>query len=690
VPTNSDGRFGPLTLAPGEYEVVVSASGLRLAPQHLIAGADAIDLTLKLELAAIGESVVVSSAQADTVTTRATGSVTVIDRETLDDLQVDTVADALHQTPGFSVITSGGRGAVTSLFPRGGESDYTLVLVDGIEQNAFGGAFDAAHLVTSAVDRIEVVRGPQSALYGAGAIGGIVQVFTANGGALRGSAQVEGGSFGTTAASGSFSGSGGAWTFGAGVDWLESDGVTDVVNGYAVTNDDYSRASFSGSLGWSDAPARRVRVDVRRGRNERGYPGPYGSDPLGLYSGIDTISRGVNKDTAVGVVAKFGQKSVLSHSAHLNWVRWTSTFASPFGDSEVETSRATGRYQLDWNHSRSPVSTGVEWSGEQEDNAYITDEAFQPVPVQRSTAGFFAELRPSFGDRVFATVGVRTDRIERKSLESDGFGRPPFDDQALWSTNPKFAVTWLASEGHTGSTVLGWTKVRFGAGSGIKAPTAFEIAFTNNPDLKPERSRSVDIGIEQAFASSKVVADATWFYNSYDDLIISVGTSLAGASRYRTDNIANARARGLELGATWHPVLALSIRAAWNWLDTEVLDVDSLSGAVPPPYVPGDSLIRRPASSGSLDVRWNHERFSAYAAISGRGSMLDLEPNFGSSTVNNPGFATTAFGGTVQVHRAVGVYARLTNAFDQYYEDAFGYPALGRSVSVGIRVGSGR
>ena len=181
--TTNDGHFGPIAVPAGKYDVLVSAPGLKADPTSIDVTADAaIDLNLKLAISAVTESVVVSAAQVDTPLSRTTDSVTVIDRATLNRRQTETVADALRDVPGMNVVQSGGRGAVTSIFPRGGESDYTLVLVDGIEQNTFGGGFDAAHLAAGEVDRIEVVRGPESALYGDGAIGGIVQIVTRHGG----------------------------------------------------------------------------------------------------------------------------------------------------------------------------------------------------------------------------------------------------------------------------------------------------------------------------------------------------------------------------------------------------------------------------------------------------------------------------------------------------------------------------
>jgi outer membrane cobalamin receptor len=693
VDTQADGRFGPVTLAPGAYEVILAAPGLRLAPTAVtIAPDSALDLDLRPVLAAVGESVVVSAAHVDAPSSRVTDSVTVIERQTLEDLQIDSVAEALQQTPGFSVVSSGGPGAVTSLFPRGGESDYTLVLVDGIAQNTFGGDFDAAHLATAGVDRIEVVRGPQGALYGAGATGGIVHIVTAHGGHLRGGAQLEAGGYGTAATSGSIAASRGPWTFGGGLDWLDTDGDDRMLaSGARVQNDDYERVSGSASLGWSDDPRRRVRLNLQGGRNERGVPGPYGSDPDGQYGGVDIISRGTNENRGAGLNVRFAQGSALFHHADVTWWDAEGRFVSPFGPSSSDTRRMTGRYQLDVAHHRMPVSAGVEWLGERFDSTFVTGETFEPVPVERSSTGVFVETRPALTRTLFVTAGMRLERIERQALETDGFSRPAFAPQVVWSANPKVSIAWMVREGGSAAhPVLGWTKVRLGAGTGIKAPTGFDIAFTDNPDLQPERNRSLDVGLEQSFASSALIADVTWFRNRYDDLIVTVGQTLAGASLYRSDNIANARAQGIELGASVRPLPGLLIRGSWSWLDTDVLGIDQLPGQAPPPYSVGDRLLRRPRASGSLDVRWSSSRASAFASLSGRGAMLDLEPNFASSLHENPGFVTTTLGGSVRMAGGIAIYGRVANALDRDYEDVFGFPARGRSASIGVRVTTGR
>ena len=171
-------------LPDGRYDVRVLAPGFS-APATAIdlAGDERRAVGVQLALSAVEEAIVVSASQIAVARSEAPASVTVITAADLAARQVETVADALRDVPGLAVTRSGGRGALTSIFPRGGSSNYTLVLVDGVRTNTFGGAFDFAHLSVANVDRIEIVRGPQSALYGSEAIGAVVQVFTKQGGA---------------------------------------------------------------------------------------------------------------------------------------------------------------------------------------------------------------------------------------------------------------------------------------------------------------------------------------------------------------------------------------------------------------------------------------------------------------------------------------------------------------------------
>ena len=687
--TGADGKFGPITLAPGDYELTVSADALRAGVQRITVPATGeLNVPVSMTLAAVTESVSVSSSAVDRALSRVTDSVVILDRADLDARQTETSTDLLRTVPGFNLVSNGGRGSVTSIFPRGGESDYTLVLFDGMPLNAFGGGFDGAHLQTAGVDRIEVVRGPNSAVFGSGAIGGVVNVITQTGGPLKANFLAEGGSLESSRFIGSASGSHREWSWGAAFENLGSDG--------AVANDDYERLAVSGSLGWSDRATRQIRVHTRFTRDERGNPGPYGSDPFGLFGGIDTVSRGTNLGRAVGGSAILGDTLRFRHTVAGVWTDAPSSFSSPsfFDPTAVSTSddrtrRVYGRYQLDFERRVAGFSAGADVTRERADNTFVTGDAFTPIPVARTLAGFFGEMRWTPSTRASVTAGLRLDRIERNALEGDGFSRPEFDDDVVWSLNPKVSAVWFL-QGSTATAAEGYTKIRGGVGTGIKPPTVFDIAFTDNPSLKPERSQSVDIGVEYAFPGLQVVTDVTYFANRFDDLIVSVRTGYEDASPYSSDNIANASAKGVEFGARWQSRFGLSVRGAYTYLDTEVLGIDDAATAAPPPYVVGDPLVRRPRHSGSFDARYTRDRLQLFFTLNGRGDMADFEPNFAIAVLSSPAYVVTNLGGSFRITRGLEAYARVTNLADRSYEDALGYPAPGRMAMAGVRVAISR
>ena len=288
---------------------------------------------------------------------------------------------------------------------------------------------------------------------------------------------------------------------------------------------------------------------------------------------------------------------------------------------------------------------------------------------------------------------MRAEHIRRDALAADPSAfspRPAFARDVVTSVNPKLAAAWQVAGGDAAAGARGWTRLHASAGTGIRPPDAFEIAFTDNPGLKPERSRSVDGGVTQAFAGGAFQADATWFRNDYDDLIIAVGR-FTDASRYRTDNISNARAQGVELSLAGRTRGGFSGRASYTFLDTEIRAVDGSPDA-PSPFTVGDPLLRRPRHQGVLDMAWARGPVDVFAQGVFRGQTLDAEPNFGTfgGLFENPAYAVANLGATVRVWRQVAVYGRVMNLFDTAYEDALGYPAPGRIGYVGVRVAAGR
>jgi outer membrane cobalamin receptor len=693
--TGADGAFVARDVPAGQFEIRCVADGLSAEPVAIaLAAEEQRDVQIALRISAVAESIVVSASQIEVPLSRAADSVTVISGDELRAQQIETASDALRFVPGLTVTRSGGRGAITSLFPRGGASNYTMVLVDGIRANAFGGGYDFSHLSVADVDRIEIVRGPESALFGADAIGAVVHVVSKRGGPPHVDGLVEGGSEGTVRTTIGASGAGGAWNFGGGAEYTRSDGFTGTApaSGERVSNDDYRLAHVSGLVGWQRATGADLVVAGNLGRDERGFPGPFGSDPIGVFPGVDRVSRGTNDTRQIG--GRFGHAwSARSRQrVDANYTDLAGTFTSPFGASTSGTARFVGRVQEDFIFTPAvAASAGIEALRERGSSTFITGLTSEPVPVRRAIVGTFGELRYVGTEQLFITGGVRIEHITRDAVEANlgqFTARPPFPDQTVNSANPKIAVSYLLRGSGSDSPL----RLRASAGTGIRPPDAFEIAFTDNPNLKPERSRSVDAGLEQTFGAGKFVASATAFFNRYDDLIVTVGRSLVDASRYKTDNISNARSTGLELSAHARIIHALTLRTTYTFLDTEILSVDSLARVAPPPFNVGDPLIRRPRHQGAVDVTYAHSRATAFVEVIARSRILDVEPNFGSfgGLFYSPGYLVANAGASVRVGGGLELTARVLNVGDRAYEETLGYPALRRSAMVGLRVAAGR
>jgi outer membrane cobalamin receptor len=692
--TGRDGSFVVEPPAPGPYSLGVTAEGLRAAPLTLRVHEEAQDVgTIRLRVSAITDSVVVSAAHVDVPLSVTSSAITVITGEEIRARQYETVADALRVVPGLAVASSGGRGALTAVHPRGGESDFTLVFVDGVQVNAFGGGFDFAHLPATNIERIEIVRGPQSALFGANAIGSVVRIVTRRGGPPAIEGALEGGSFDTLRLAAAASGGRDAWEWAVSGERLTTDGLngSTAANGQTIRNDQYERRMAAGAIGWRSAAGVTVRGDVRIAQDERGAPGPFGSDPGGTFSGINERASGTNDRILAAAGAALPLAPRWRMQALSTYGRTDGTFTDYFGDdafpSDTWSRRSTVRVQLDGGLGRAiDASIGTELLRERAGSTFITAHGTE-APVARSMAGLFAEGRWSHASRVFVTAGVRLERIARDAIAAEPGGftpRPDLPKDTVVSANPKVAAAWyLRTAGGD------FTRVRASAGTGIRPPDAFELAFTDNPSLRPERSRSADVGLDHALAQGRVLVESTAFFNTYDDLILAVG-SFRESSRYRTDNISNARSRGLELAGTTRAAAGrtdVQVRLAYTRLATDVLAVDG-SSAAPPPFSVGDPLLRRPTHQGSVDVVASRGPITAFVRGGGRGMVRDVDPSFGTfgGVHDARGFFTWDAGASWTLLPPAAVVFRVTNIFDRAYEEALGYPALGRGAYLGLRI----
>ena len=692
VRSDHDGRFVFAGLDAGRYRVTASAPGLVSDATTVDVAASPATLDIALHISAIAETLVVSAAQIDQPLSRTPDSVTVIPGAELEAKQQFMLASALRSVPGLTLQQNGGPGTVTSLFTRGGESDFTLVMVDGVRANSFGGGLDLSQVPLQDVDRIEVIRGPQSALYGSDAIGGVINVITRSGGSPSAQAHVETGSRDMRRASGATTGEVNGVRWQGGANYFEDAGFTgQAANGQTVSNDDAQATQASASIGWRHATAGSdVQGSFQYVDTERGSPGPYGSDPAHRYAGVDTISRGTTTRVGGGVRIVqpwFGASSRVRQRVDFDVADYDLTFKSQFGVSDGNTHRSHARVQTDVSANAAlGFSGGFEWLGERGGSTFITSGSpGAPTPIERGVLGVFGEGRWSAGDRATVTAGIRGERITRDALPGDPLAftpRPAFPEETINSVNPKIAASFRIADS---------TRLRGAFGTGIRPPDAFEIAFTDNSGLRPERSKSGEFGATQTLAGSAVQLDATAFFNSYTDLIISVGRTFSGSSRYRTDNISNARARGAEFSAAWLGNSGVGVRANYTFVDSEILAVNGSSSAQTP-FAVGDPLVRRPRHSGSIDASLTLGPISAFAEMQMRGETLDIEPAFGASggLYPNEGYTVFNLGGSWRPVKPLEVFLRALNLFDRHYEEVLGYPAPGRTAYMGVRVAVGR
>jgi outer membrane cobalamin receptor len=665
--TARDGFYRIHAEAPNEAIVIITAPGFARHESPVMA----VPAETKLELAALSDAITVSGAMIEAPLLEQGSSTTVIDRSQIERSNEAAASDLLRTVPGLTIQQSGFRGGVTSLFLRGGDSKFNLVTIDGVPVNdmRFGGGFDFSNVPTDFLDRVEVTRGAQSAIYGSYANAGVVNFVTRlDDGGPRLNALAEGGTYGTRRfavnGGGSYKGFRTA-LFGS---QINTDGM--------VANEDYRNQNAGLNLG------RRMGqhdVSFRSSFNasERGVPGPYGSNPVGNFSGIDKVSREWNNfnDYALrydGLLTPRVRQQLFG-----TYFRANNTYNSQFGVSYNKDERGTAetRTTVDVN-SRYTTAFGLAWSREQVRNSFITDASFAPFGLNRTQEGLYWENRLRFGTRLFINAGMRAEFFQTPAIPASG-SRPAFTPFQNTKVNPKLSVAYQLAAA---------TRLHGSFGLGIRPPGGFDLAFTNNPELKPERTASFDLGLDQQFGR-KASAGVTYFYNRYYDLIVSLGGNLASLGRFRTDNLSNARARGLEFTGQYRPDAHWLIDANYTHLKTAVLSLDGSVSLAPQYFKVGQQLARRPAHSGLVRASYTRSRVSANFALQARGNTLDVEPNFGafSGFFTNSGYANLSATVNYTVSHGVTAYVNLHNMLNDHYEEIYGYPSPRFNFVAGLK-----
>ncbi len=543
----------------------------------------------------------------------------------------------------------------------------------------FGGGLTRTKVPIEKVEGTEFVRGPQSALYGSNAIGAVVQIVTrraapaAEGAyAPEARAEAEGGGFGYARGHIGSAVHLGRAALNVDLSHLSSDGQ--------APNDDYRNETASLSTSYDVGRSGRLSYSFTAGANEGGATGPYGSNPAHIFSGIDRISRSKENSYRHGFGYEF-QAGRVRQRFDGGIYDENFTYRSPYGESLTSNFRSAFATQTEIALApNDALVLGMEYQHERVTNTFLADSKGRGFPILRGNFGYFVENRYDYGGRFFVTSGIRFEDVRTDGIPAVQYGpAAPRTSNSVLGVNPKLTMAFLPIPN-------GPTKLHGSVGTGMRAPDGYELAFTDNPELKPERTTSFDLGVEQSFWRRRAVFDLTYFYNRFHDLIVTLGAN-KGVSRWQSDNVANSRAQGIEFSYALRLHSSVRLNGHYTWNPTELLSLDGTSGKTQAYFQVGQQLIRRPEHSAAYELVWKRGRFTADTSAFFRSSVLDIEPNYGASAgvFRNSGYVRPDVGLEVALSRDVAVYGRLRNFTDERYEETFGFPALRRNFIAGMK-----
>ncbi|MCL4765985.1 MAG: TonB-dependent receptor [Hyphomicrobiaceae bacterium] len=622
-------------------------------------------------------------------------SVTVVTGEDLQRQQVRHAADALRSLPGVSVSRTGSPAGLTQVRLRGAEANHTLVLIDGVEANAGSdGTFDFSDLLTEDIERIEVIRGPQSALYGSNAVGGVINVITKSGkGPLRVASRIEGGSFGTKEGAARISGGTDRVWGSVTVQHRRSDGFNIAPEGALGEEDGNRLTSFSARAGAMLADNVRLDLGLRRveKRGDRDDQTAFDTRD-GFIIASDSFSHFNSTVLLMGADLRWDMlggdlthvfkatRNVTTRDdvqiADFDEVGDGSGFGNGFGPpSPFENTdeayklayQATYRFATPGLMARHSVTGLVE----REREAFKTRSDFGSANAARSQTAFAGEWRGEFLDRVFLSAGLRHD-------DNDSF-----NDFTTWRTGISVPIPEIGVRPHAS------------AGTGVKAPTLIEqfgttANFVSNPGLEPEESLGWDAGVELTFLAGRAVVDVTYFSADLKNKIRTEFISMFDPGRiidcnpgdlfcsYPINLDGKAKRKGVEIASRLQVLPNLSLGLAYTYLDAVEEG--------------GAREIRRPPHSARADVTYGFDEgrglFQLAAVYNGEADDEAFGAPFFSPVVRLAldDYWLVSAAASYKVQPGLEIYGRVENLFDESYEEIFGYDTAGIAAYAGLRL----
>jgi len=688
VYSNAEGRF--TITGVDKCGVQVEKPGFEPGAADLSAASEA-----KITLAIAGpvDTAVVTANRTETTPEQAAVSAYVITEQQLAARQYPMLFDMFREIPGLQVSAYGPTGALAYVYTRGAERTGTLVLLDGVPLNDPGGELHLENFSSEGLDRVEVVRGPESALFGAEAAAGVIQLFTKRGNpedtVPHGSVSYERGSFQTDRWIANLTGglpsrfdyslsasemhTVGEWpnTY-----YLNNSGMANL--GYKFSDSTQLRAVFHAYAAHAGTPGQiaygvddpvpneetrdntvSLRLDDSRGANYQqqftfGFhrlsdryndDEPFGEQPLAAL--VQNVAGPPAATYFVTLVNPNALPTVIPPG--LSLVQ-SAAFFGP-SDSLNITERKTAGYQGTLSHRSGALVFGY---GYQNQSGNLSG-----VEASRTNHGFFANLQQSLGSRLLFTGGARVEH-------SSAFG-------TIGSGRGGASLRLFGEHGALSSTSL-----RVSAGHGVTEPSLLENFaqspyYFGNPALRPETTTTYETGVVSEWWGHRVRTEVSLFRSSFHDLIAFVSDTW--------QNIEASWARGIETSAQARVSRNILIAGTYMRLYTRITASTSPESS---DTGIGEPLVRRPRNSGSLSIAVTPKRWSL--VVGGRfvGERQDADFTFG--ITRNPGYENIYASASYDLARHFTPILRIDNLLNERYQEVLGYQALSRSILGGVRI----
>lgn len=601
--------------------------------------------------------VIVSATKTEAYQAEVGSSTSVITAEDIKKSGKKSVKEILRDILGVTVSQSGAFGGQTSVYLRGAKPGQTLVMIDGVEVNdpiSADRSFNFANLITDNIERIEVVRGPQSTLYGSDAMAGVINIITKKGTGKPGfESYFEGGSHNTFIENIGSSGSIDKFNYSMSATRFDSDGISAAAVG--SENDPYHNTAISSRVGYKILDNAELSLvahytDVKKSIDATDNNYPYGLIDMPNYTSW-------SKDLTTKLAFDQSINSWWTHTLSFSYYdirRKDKKEWDPVNGDNVNDWYKGNNKKIEWQHNISPVkwntlTAGLEYEDETGSSYYYVnpDPWLSSSKQDRKSVnnmGYYFQDQLKLWEKLFITPGVRIDDNEL------------FGIQATYKISTAYLIPQIG------------TRFKGNWGTGFKAPSLFQLYSSyGNPNLRPDESRSYDVGFEQSLFGDKVSFGLTYFHNNFKNMV-DFDLDPASPTYYKYINIGKAMTQGFEFGTKFMPLENLTFGFNFTYTDTEDKET-------------GLELLRRPKRQFNFDIDWAFlPKANLQLGIDYVGSRKDV------GYITDKAYTVVRIASSYDITKNLQVFGRIENLFDKKYQEVNGYATLDRSFYAGIKV----